>query len=118
MPLVSFEGGRMAFDPFSWAIGFTLTRTAGCLFKKAGAETFADRLRETVLKWSRGLPEELSDLNPNAVVNRLFETETTLEEVAWLEVIKICATRDGFLLRSRLPIIYNQLAARWPIAAV
>jgi hypothetical protein len=64
MPLVSFEGGRMAFDPFSWAIGFTLTRTAGCLFKK------------------------------------------------------ICATRDGFLLRSRLPIIYNQLAARWPIAAV
>jgi hypothetical protein len=46
MPLVSFEGGRMAFDPFSWAI----TRTAGWLLKKSGAETFADRLREAVLK--------------------------------------------------------------------
>ena len=38
----------MAFDPFSWAIGFTLTRTAGWLLKKAGAETFADRLRDAV----------------------------------------------------------------------
>jgi hypothetical protein len=74
----------MAFDPLSWAIGFALTCTAGRLLKKAGAETFADRLRETVLKWSHGLPEESSDLHPDAVVTRLFEAETIREEVAWL----------------------------------
>ncbi len=38
----------MAFDPLNWAIGFTLTRTAGWLLKRAGAETFADHLREAV----------------------------------------------------------------------
>jgi hypothetical protein len=113
-----------------------LTRTGGWLLKKAGAETFADRLREEVLKWSRGLPEELSDLDPDAVVKRLFEAdceqlgpkrqclakcfedETIPEEVTWFEAIKIRATRDGFLLRSRLPIIYNRLAVRRPITAV
>ena len=55
----------MAFDPLSWAIGFTLTHTAGRLLKKSEAETFADRLRDAVVKWSRGLAEELSDLHPD-----------------------------------------------------
>jgi hypothetical protein len=49
----------MPFDPYSWAIGFTPTRTVDWLFKKAGAETFAGRLREVVLKRSRGLPTGL-----------------------------------------------------------
>ena len=100
----------MAFDPFGWAIGFTLTRAGGWLLKKAGAETFADRLREAVLKWSRSLPEGLSDLNPEAVVKHLFEAdagqlgpkrqclakcfeeETVPEEAIWFEAI--CERRE------------------------
>lgn len=95
----------MAFDPLNWAIGFTLTRTAGRLLKRAGVETLSARLREAVLKWSRDLPEELSDLCPDAVVNRLFEAqdgqlgpkrlflaecfdkETVPEENTWFEAI-------------------------------
>ena len=65
----------MAFDPLSWAIGFTLTRAAGRLLKKSEAKAFADSLRKAVLKWSRGLPQELSDLHPDAVVKRLFEAD-------------------------------------------
>ena len=44
----------MAFDPLNWAIGFTLTRTTGWLFKKAGAETFANRLRDAVFFFAVG----------------------------------------------------------------
>jgi len=66
----------MAFDPFSWAIGFTLTRAAGRLLKKSEARAFADSLRKAVLKWSRGLPQELSDLHPDAVVHRLFDADS------------------------------------------
>jgi hypothetical protein len=103
---------------------------------KSEAKAFVVRLREATLKWSRGLTDELSDLDPDAIVMRLFEAdceplgpkrrcpakcledETIQEKVARLEAIKIRATRDGFLLRSRLPIIYNQLGVRWPITIV
>jgi len=95
----------MGFDPLSWAIGFTLTRTANRWLKKSEAGAFADSLRNAVRKWSRGLPPELSDLDPEAVVQRLFEAndeqlgprrqelqdcfqrETIPEENAWLEAI-------------------------------
>jgi hypothetical protein len=41
----------MAFDPFSWAIGFALTRAGDRLLKKSEAKAFTDSLRDAVLKW-------------------------------------------------------------------
>jgi hypothetical protein len=54
-----------------------------------------------------GLPGDLSNLNPDAVVRGLFDIKAVLGDVAGLQAIKIRAATDGFLLRSRLPIIYN-----------
>lgn len=40
----------MVFDPLSWAIGFTLTRTAGGLFTNSEARAFASSLRKAAIE--------------------------------------------------------------------
>ena len=66
----------MAFDPLSWAIGFALTQAAEQLLRSSDAKALRKDLRDRVIEWSRALPEELSDLHPDPILNRLFKADS------------------------------------------
>lgn len=46
----------MAFDPFTWAIGFGLTKSLGWLGELAGQKTLQTELDAVMKEWSKGLP--------------------------------------------------------------
>lgn len=85
----------MAFDPLSWAIGFTLQNSMQWLAKKCFSEDLSSRLTEEVTLWAKSLPKEIN-LAPEALFSNI-ETMESLSERPALSIL--CAT----LKASKIP---------------
>lgn len=64
----------MVFDPLSWAIGFSLTKSVSWLSGALGKKTLQDELEQALRAWAAKLPDDASvepaalfpDLNPDS----------------------------------------------------
>ncbi len=100
----------MAFDPFSWFIGFLFTRAGLTVWKHLFPESLINELNKTISKWSSELPDEIYT-PPQSILDRdLIETDepvsiefeklvTTIKEgkipnyQTWFDAIKFMWTK-------------------------